>query len=828
MNAFTESTTRRRFLKATAMAGAAGAVGATGLGALDKLGTAAEAQTVTPATGATKIVKNVCHQCPARCGVDVYVTDGRVHAIYGTLDHPISNGKLCPKGFLGAYILYDPDRFKGPMKRTNPKKGRNEDPKFVPITWNEALDTIAARLNALREKGEAHRFALLFGRGWGESDAGLFGPFSKLFGSPNVGLNHSSICSDGSKKAKQALDGNYSYNAYDYRNTNYILNFGASFLEAYRPLNNNLQTWGHIRTKSPKTKVTVVDVRLTTTGAAADRNLIVRPGTDGALALAIAHVILTEGLWDRKFVGDFKDGQNRFRTGQAVDAATFEERWTRGLVEWWNAEVKDRTPKWATGVTTIAERHIVEVAHEFGTTRPAMAIFERGPTTHTNGVYNGMAIHALNALVGSMYAEGGLMNQIGPSYGSLPVKADDYLDDIAKTATAKKMPRIDKVKTKEWPLASNMIQEIAKNHLKGDPYKLDTIMFYLTNPIFSGLDVKAWEEALKDLFVIETSPFPSETAMFADIVVPDHTYLERWQDTPTYPFQGYPLANIRVPAIEPIHDTKAFSDTLIELGKRIKGPMGEYYKKIDNVENVLRHLAKGFEKNPGDNGVNSFESWVEKGVWYKKPYPWRQVRGEFFEWDGTDYRKPMSAEDVKKRLLKTESGKFELKSSYLEKYADYISAKTGIAKDRVGLPQWVEPKYTGGGDLYFVTPKTVMHAEGRSANLPQAVALYQSAAGGRNRTYLEIHPTTAKKRGIRNGAKVKVTSDVGTIEAVARYNATSHPDIVVLPFGFGHWAHGRWAKARMSGNVDEIIANVSDPISGLAAYYTAKVKVEMA
>jgi anaerobic selenocysteine-containing dehydrogenase len=152
--------TRRRFMQ---LSGLAGLVSATGIGIKkqDKLFTSSEARAAQPASGgqgATKITKSICHQCPGRCGIDVYTTDGRVHAIYGSLDHPISNGKLCPKGHLGAYILYDPDRFKGPMKRTNPNKGRNEDPKFVPISWDEALDTIAARLQNLRDNGESHRF----------------------------------------------------------------------------------------------------------------------------------------------------------------------------------------------------------------------------------------------------------------------------------------------------------------------------------------------------------------------------------------------------------------------------------------------------------------------------------------------------------------------------------------------------------------------------------------------------------------------------------------------------------------------------------------------
>lgn len=821
--------TRRDMVKATT---AVGAVSAAGLatGAVGELIAQQEAVAAPVAaqgaTAATRIIKNVCHQCPARCGIDVYVTNGKVHAIYGSLDHPASNGKLCPKGHFGGYILYDPDRFKGPMKRTNPNKSRNEDPKFAPISWDEALDILAARLNALRDKGEQHRFAIITGRGWGESDAGLLGDFGKLYGTPNATLGHSSMCSDASKKAKQALDGNYSYNAYDYRNTNYLLNFGASFLEAYRPYNNNMQIWGHIRTKAPKTKVTVVDIRVTTTGAAADHLLLVKPGTDGALALAIAHVLLTEGLWDKKFVGDFVDGLNHFKTGEPLDPATFSERWTKGLIEWWNAELKDRTPQWAARITTLPEKQILSVAREFGRTRPAMAIFERGPTAHTNAVYNGLAIHSLNALVGSMYAVGGLMNQMGVPYGKMPFSAAEHVDDVAKAADARKMPRIDRVKTKDWPLASNMIQEIAQNHVEGKPYKLDTVIFYLTNPIFSTPDCTSWERALKDVFVIATSPFPDETALFADLVLPDSTYLERLQDCPTYPAQGYPVTSLRVPAIKPLHDTRTFGDTIIGLGKRIKGSMGEYYKKVDNVENVIRHLAKGFEKNPGDNGVKDFESWVEKGVWYKKPYLYRQIAGEFYEWDGVDYRKPMSAEDVKKRLLKTESGKFELKSSYLDHYAEFIAAKMGIAADRVGFPQWIAPKYTGNGDLHFVTPKTAMHAEGRSANIPHAVALYQPVAGGRNQTFVEIHPETARKRGIKNGDLVKITSNVGSITSRARLYPAARPDTVVLPFGFGHWGQGRWAKNRLSGNVSEIIPNVSDPISGLTSNYTVLVTVE--
>lgn len=827
MDDHTLSTSRRRFLQATGATGALAATATTVGLPFDADPQPAQAQA---AAGGTKITKSICHQCPARCGIDVYTTNGRVHAIYGSPNHPIANGKLCPKGPLGIYVLYDPDRWKGPMKRTNPKKGRNEDPKFVPISWDEALKAVADRLQTLRDKGESHRFALCFGRGWGASCAGLLGTFGDLYGSPNVPIGHSSMCSDGSVLSKQCTDGNASYSAYDYRHCNYLLMFGASFLEAFRPYNNNMQVWGYIRgEKTPKTRVTAVDVHMNTTLSAADRGLLIKPGTDGALALAIAHVILTEGLWERSFVGDFKDGVNKFKAGQSVDPASFEEKWVKGLVEWWNVELKDRTPKWAEGVTTIREHNILATAREFGSTRPAIALFERGAHTHSNGILNGMAIHTLNALVGSLFAKGGLMYQMGPSYGAFPADEKAFMDDYAKNGPWKKQPRIDlKGHEDGYLLAKNMLQEVGPNSLKGKPYKLDTVMFYLTNPIFTAPNGQQWEEALKDVFVIDTSPFPSETGQFADLILPDHTYLERLQDAPTYPFQGWPMAQLRVPAVKPIYDTKYFGDTLIEIGKRMKGPMGEYYKALKDSENVIRHLAKGFEKDPGDNGVNSFDSWVEQGVWYKKPYLWQQVRGEFFEWDGKAYAKPMSAEDVKAKLLKTPSGKFEVRSGYLEKNADWVNAKTGRDKTRLMFPVWEEPKHPGGGDLYLVSPKTAMHAEGRGANIPMAIAHQQPVVGGRKQVFVEINPVTAKSRGIRDGDAVRIKSSIGQIEVRCRLFEGTRPDTLVLPMEYGHWAGGRWSKSVFGGHGGYVTINQSDRVTGQCSYYTTKVTVERA
>ena len=207
-------------------------------------------------------------------------------------------------------------------------------------------------------------------------------------------------------------------------------------------------------------------------------------------------------------------------------------------------------------------------------------------------------------------------------------------------------------------------------------------------------------------------------------------------------------------------------------------------------------------------------------MWYRKPYKWRQYRGKFYEWDGAGYNKLMTAEQVKEKLLKTVSGKFEFNSNLLrgnveskkkgpdgkdvivvekKSYDEYIHKKLGIALDRVGFPQWLEARHTGSGDLYFITPKLAMHAEGRSANLPHAIALMQPMLGGNKTVYVEIHPDTARKRGIRNNDKVRIKSKLGAIEAYARYYQGTRPDTLVLPQEHGHWAMGRWAKEPAAG-----------------------------
>jgi len=255
----------------------------------------------------------------------------------------------------------------------------------------------------------------------------------------------------------------------------------------------------------------------------------------------------------------------------------------------------------------------------------------------------------------------------------------------------------------------------------------------------------------------------------------------------------------------------------------------------DTHRAIIRAMAAGFAEKPGDNGVNDFESFKAKGVWYTKPVLYRQKGGEFYEWDKEtkSHSTLMDAAKVKEKVIKTPTGKFEFKSGYMEqeKYAGYISEKLGVKIEKVGFPQWVAPKYSGTGDLHFVSAKLTLAAEGRSSNLPHAISIAQPSQGGKRDVFVEINPETAAKKGIKDGDTVLIKSKTGSVKAPARIYAGVRPDTVFLPHFGGHWAQGRWAKAtdRIQRNsVNEVIENISDPISGLACYYSGMVTIERA
>ena len=424
---------RRDFLKLGVTASAAATMGSPLLNAF--------AQKRGPALGyartdAGRWMPTTCQGCTTWCPAEVLVQEGRAVKVMGNRHSKQNDGTLCPKGHMSLQELYDPDRVKVPMKRTNPLKGKGIDPGFVPISWDEALDTIADKMMELRQAGEPEKLMVMRGRYTYMRDT-IYGALPKVFGSPN-GISHSAICAEAEKFGPYYTEGNWGYRDYDLSNTKYLLIWGCDPVSSNRMIPATIRRFGDVLDQAT---VAVVDPRLNSSAAKAHEWLPVKPGTDGALASAIAHVILTEGLWSKEFVGDFADGENRFKAGKEVDETTFTEVHSNGLVKWWNIELKDKTPAWAAKETLIPAEQTVRVARGMGKAAPRVCVWMGpGATMHVRGGYSAMAVHALNGLLGSTDNEGGPLPGAKIPVKKIP-KYSAYQDELS--AKHSKMQKID-------------------------------------------------------------------------------------------------------------------------------------------------------------------------------------------------------------------------------------------------------------------------------------------------------------------------------------------------------------------------------------------------
>ena len=490
--------TRRNFLQASAVAGGGVLVaGCAGRKPTTSAMTEAKALPKSPSKG--EWVASTCQGCTAWCPIEVFVQNGRAVKVRGNQLSKANNGFTCVRGHLIPQQMYDPDRIKVPMKRTNPAKGRGIDPKFVPITWDEALDTIADKMIELRKNNEPHKLLYMRGRYSPTSTELLYGTVGKVFGTPNS-ISHSAICAEAEKMGPGLTQGFFGYRDYDLANTKCLVIWGCDPLCSNRQVPNAINKFGDILDRGT---IVTVDPRFSTSAAKANEWLPLKPGTDGALASAIAHVILTEGLWSKEFVGDFKEGKNLFVAGQTVDEAVFAEKETYGLVKWWNLALKDATPAWGEKETLIPEVQIVSVARAMGKAAPATAVW-MGPGVAMNprGTYASMAVYALNGLVGSVDAPGGTLQDQKHPLGSFP-KFDAYLDETAKKFGKEK--KIDGRGAKDMPAmmkavpGSGVVTNNTANGMLKDPGAIKVILSSWTNFNFSATGAERWNPGRRHL-----------------------------------------------------------------------------------------------------------------------------------------------------------------------------------------------------------------------------------------------------------------------------------------------------------------------------------------
>jgi anaerobic selenocysteine-containing dehydrogenase len=807
------ATTRRTFLKISSATGAG--LLATGL----PEGERAEERGGVAGPAAERWVPSVCLQCPGGCGILVRVVDGRAVKIEGNPKHPINEGVLCPKGQIGLQILYDPDRIRGPLLRAGPR-GSGQ---WRQIGWDEAITRVVNRLTELRVRGEPHTAVFMNGRNRGQM-GDVIGRFCAAYGTPN-NVGHSSICADGSALAHYLTQGIKSYLGYDWDRTNYLLCFGGAFLEAWRPTTRLLRAYGHMRRGRPiRAKLVQVDTRFSVTAAKADEWVAIRPGTDGALALGMAHVIIKEQLYDHPFVTDHTFGFDDWT----------DEHTGEGRPGFKTLVLREYAPETVAGITGVPVETIVRIAREFATTKPAIAAGERGASMQPNGIYNRMAIHALNALVGSIDTPGGVLVQRGPAFTPWP---DVVQDDVAKVGNA--LPRVDGAGSARFPLAGNVYQRLPEAILGEGPYPVKALLVYYTNPLFSTPDVGRFYHAIEKVpFVVTFSPFMDETSEHADLILPDPTYLERWHDDVIYPSLGYPVVGLRQPVVPPLYDTRNTGDVLIQIAKGIGGTVGRSFPWADFLDLLKFRFHGVWEAKAGTIVARSFaEFWKQltnDGVWAAPPY-------RFAEWDA---------------VLKTPTQKFEFYSTALEHKLEDLAkkeAEKATGKDRplteaqalegilanlklsargptVYLPHY-EP-FRAAGDpgqfpLHLNTYKLMTHAEGRGANVPWLQEVLGVHAATKWESWIEINPDTAARLGIVDGDSVWVESPRGRIKTRAKLYPGAQPDVVNMPYELGHRSYGRWARDR-GANPNWILVNEYDYLGGTAGFFSTRVRLSRA
>ncbi len=834
MSVFDSHMDRRRFLQVAGASALAGAVPT--LAGCASFGSKEHPIPPNPA-GATEWgrqagewIPSCCNMCGGQSGILAHVVNGVVEKIEPNHWNPnnYSNistdffdgyteehgckegGVICAKGNAGIMQLYDPDRVNTPLKRTNPNKSIDADPKWQAISWGQALDEIAGKLKALRDGGEAHKLL------WFSEDHSfthIQADFCRLFGTPNYSM-HSNLC-DVARKASFKMVMGHDRPIADFLHSKYILLFGWNPISAMK--------WVYLprmltRAIEHGARLVVVDPYLSDTAAKAQEWVSIRPGTDGALALAMGHVIIRESLFDQDFV----------------------KTWTVGFDEY--AEyVKDKTPKWAEHMTSIKAKTIERLARELATTQPALVDAWSGAGHHSNGVQGGRAIALLNALLGAYDRPGTMMIPDKRGNKHLPVVPDDT---ATETLTQHRFDELERypfghhsgVYTQSW---NNLAQE------KG-PYRPKMIMCVFQNLMMSSPGTETIAKALSEIetmVVIDT--MMSETARLADYVLPGTLYLERY-DLNTH-WVTWPVVGLRQPVVKPLFGQLAEYETVTALGRRLN------LKDGNGVE--FFHVGR-LSQTPIDDLTAWYEDYLSNELMQGAPKitldqlkklpgaVWIDQKGTCYE----KYAEPLSTEELNtawtegnmnmegsriynkstdqggKRIGTVINGKpvraFQTPSGKVEFSATWSSAKTDADRNLVHpLPVYQPRDWQPSEEypLYLINWKEASHTHTRTQNNAWLIEIKPANP-------LIIHPETANRFGLNEGDNVWLESPYGKIQARVRVSKRIHPEVVGLQHGFGHWALGKSAKGR--GSFDGWLRPAkADPLSGQALHKECCVRV---
>ncbi len=488
-----------------------------------------------------EVVRTVCQACHCECGVVVTVEDGRITRIAGDPEHPMNRGFICVKGKAAAELAYHPDRLKYPLKRV----GARGEGKWERISWDEALDAIAAKLTQVKDQYGTESIAAIHGTGPRRSLTISLLPYA--LHSPNRISVDLHICFAATIIGEHFTVGHpvTMETGPDYDNAECILVWGGNPTNSHPGRGQRI-----LKAKRQRdVKLIVVDPRKTKLASMADLWLQIRPGTDDALALGMLNTIIERNLFDKDFVS----------------------KWCLGFDQLKEA-VKAFPPDKVSEITWIPEDTIIQAAEMYAGTKPAVVHSRVALNQNLNSTQTSRAVVMLAALTGNLDIKGGNL---------LPNNIEGYIPSIALAGVGPWLAPDNEVKAKQigsdkYPLVAGVdaIFPFVPSPLavdaidEGKPYPLKALFCAGSNPVVNAQNCKRVWKAIKDrldLFVvIDFVMTPS--AELADFVLPAATWLER-EECCDLEYMGYVAARKKV--IEPLHESRDELDILIDLVKRI-------------------------------------------------------------------------------------------------------------------------------------------------------------------------------------------------------------------------------------------------------------------
>ncbi len=693
--------------------------------------------TPVPQDGKVTFENSICTLCPGRCGITVRKVDDRVVKIEGMEDHPISDGGICLLGLSGPQLLYGPTRVKTPLKRVGDK--------WEEISWDDAISEVVSKLSELRSKGKPETVASIVGQDTGIVSH-LFERFLSAYGSPN--FIRTPTMNDSYEMVVNLLQGIQVAPGFDLENANFVLSFGSGLIDGWGSPVRMFKV--NSKWKSRKTRVYQIEPRLSNTAAKSDKWIPIIPGTEYILALGIAYVIIKESLYDKNFM---------------MNNCTGFDVWKQFILSKFNLE-------YVSAETGISSLIIASIARDFARSSKPIAVCGRGKGDKPGSINEIMSVFALNALVGNINTKGGIFTAALPDYINWPkVKKDS----IASKGTAKK--RIDGAGNGKYAKTKHLLNQLPDtiNSQKESPIQL--LFVSGANPYYTMANTKAVKQAFDKIpFIVSFSSHMDETAQSADLILPNHTYLERYEDVPPVSGSTNPIIGLAQPVVKPQFNTKHVGDTIIHIAKALKGNIQAAFP-WDSFETCLK-------KTLG----HRWKTLSEKGFYAVSNYLTTALRGTY-------------TASLKKIEL----------AAMIRHHEDPIAP----AGNKKTYP------------LTLIPADSIRLASGSIGNPPFAIKTVSDTVLKGNDIFIEMNPQTAEKMNFSEGQSVKLSTPIGSAMVNVHLFDGIRPDIIAMPRGLGHTAYDDYL-ANKGVNFNQLIGSVADSASGLDAAWGIRAKLTKA